>query len=384
MSTAKLISADFPTQTALTLQGLRKCFGETIALEDFSLQVAPGELVAITGPSGAGKSTLGRLISGLEILDGGDIELTGRAVSRLPPQRRRVAHMFESLALYPTLDVFNNVASPLRSPSHAGRVNPEDIRERVEEVLELTEILHLAERLPSELSGGQKQRVALCRALVQTPDLFILDEPIGHLDAKLRHKLRGDIRRRQHSLDQATLWLTPDAMEAMAVADRVVVLINGQIRQIGTPEEIYTRPVDTSVARLVGDPAMNLLEISVTGNGASMAAFWDESQIILEPRLMQRIQRMQTRRCILGFAPLRTVVDRKRVASDGHTGLAGEVYAVEPFGKFTLVTVELAGVQVKAKVAPDSALEVGTRVQVTLPQNQTLLFDADSGRLVPD
>jgi multiple sugar transport system ATP-binding protein len=241
--------------------GLSKTFGETQALHDVSLSVSPGEVVAVTGPSGAGKSTLGRLISGLEVPVAGRIVLDGTDISAMPARLRRVAHMFESFALYPTKTVQQNVASPLNAPASAGRFDATERQQRVEEVLALTEMANLRDRLPSQLSGGQKQRVALCRALVQDPSIFVLDEPIGHLDAKLRHHLRGEIRRRQANLRQGTLWLTPDGVEAMAVADRMVVLIGGRIQQFDTPDAVFARPANVAVARLLGDPAMNVIEI---------------------------------------------------------------------------------------------------------------------------
>ncbi|VFR42493.1 Dihydroxyacetone ABC transport system, ATP-binding protein  len=371
-----------PVPMTLAVDGLSKRFGATQALDGLALTVAPGEIVAVSGPSGAGKSTLGRLLSGLESADRGEIRLGSRAIQGLPPQQRAVAHMFESFALYPTLNVFDNVASPLRSPMHAGRIDPASIAERVENVLALTQMSHLARRRPAELSGGQKQRVALCRTLVQTPDLFILDEPIGHLDAKLRHTLRGDIRARQGALAQGTLWFTPDAVEAMAVADRVVMLVGGRVRQIGTPRDIYLRPADTSVARLVGDPAMNLLDITLTSSDGSREIRHAGDAVRASPALRARLAALPGERYVLGFPPMHTQLCAP--ASAEADVLPGEIYAVEPFGKYTLVTASLAGALLRAKVAPGYAAPLGAPVGIRMPESGVLIFDGDTGSILPD
>ncbi len=374
--------ADAGAPAGLSVREVSKRFKKTTALDGVSLDVQPGEIVAVTGPSGAGKSTLGRLISGLESLDTGYMDLNGQRISQLPPQRRRIAHMFESLALYPTINVFDNVASPLRAPSHAGRVPKGEVAQRVMDVLELTEIAHLKERLPSELSGGQKQRVALCRTLVQLPELFVLDEPIGHLDAKLRHKLRGEIRRRQQDLPQGTLWLTPDAVEAMAVADRVVMLVDGQVRQIGTPNEVYSLPEDTGVARLVGDPAMNLIPVELDTSAGTVSARCNDKPLTLDAGLLDRLQALGAPNCVLGIPPLRTGL----VSSTGERddAIQGEIYSVEPFGKYTLVTVDLGGTRVKSKAAPDFRMSIGDSIAISIPSEYTLLFDGETGRRVPE
>ncbi len=241
----------------LSLETLGKRYGDAAALTAVDIHAERGELVGITGPSGAGKTTICRLVSGIEAPSTGEIFLDGRCATRFPPQARNVAYMFESYALYPHLTVFDNIASPLRSPREAGRRDAAEFNRRIDEILDLTEMEALTARFPSELSGGQKQRVALCRTLVQNPAVYLLDEPISHLDAKLRHKLRGEIRRRQIERDVPTLWCTPDAMEALSVSDRVVVLIDGRVQQIDTPEAVYRTPANTKVAKLIGDPAMN-------------------------------------------------------------------------------------------------------------------------------
>ncbi|MDX1487516.1 MAG: ABC transporter ATP-binding protein, partial [Acidiferrobacterales bacterium] len=220
--------------STLQLRSVAKRFAGISALEDMSLTLEPGEIFSLTGPSAAGKTTTCRLISGIERPSEGEILFDGDLWNRVPAKEREVAYMFESYALYPQLNVFDNVAFPLRAPQRRGRLNESEIARSVRAMLELVEMQALEQRLPAELSGGQKQRVALCRALVQEPSVYLLDEPISHLDAKLRHKLRGEIRRRQLSKTVPTLWATPDAMEAISVSDRIAVILDGRIRQIGS------------------------------------------------------------------------------------------------------------------------------------------------------
>lgn len=366
----------------LQAAGLGKRFGAVAALQELSLTLDEGEIVAVTGPSGAGKSTFGRIVSGIEQADAGALQIEGREVLALPPQARRVAHMFESFALYPTRTVAENVASPLGAPAHRGRFDAAERTRRVAEVLALTGMAHLRDRLPSQLSGGQKQRVALCRALVQDPAVFVLDEPIGHLDAKLRHQLRGEIRRRQRALRPGTLWLTPDGLEALAVADRVAVLVAGRLQQVDTPARLFARPASVTVARLIGDPAMNVLPVQL------------QSGLLLVPGRVPRpasgtLQALhgplaRDGRLQLGLRPasLRVLPAAAALPAGCTDAVDGEVYAVEPLGPHTIVSVAVGGVRVRARLPGAVALVPAQPVQVAFDATATLAFDADTGLLL--
>ena len=368
---------------SLRIEGLGKRFGALAALDGLSLTLGEGEVVSVTGPSGAGKSTLARLVSGLERPSAGEIHLNGADFGTLPTQARRVSHMFESYALYPTRTVAENVMSPLNAPTSLGRWTAEDKRLRSDEVLALTEMGHLRDRLPSQLSGGQKQRVALCRALVQDPSVFVLDEPIGHLDAKLRHKLRGDIRRRQKRLPQGTLWLTPDGIEAMAVADRMVVLVDGVVQQIGTPDDVFAKPANVRVARLIGDPAMNVVGVRLTGGGRPMLTIGDGVAAPVSQDFFNRIApHARDGRVSLGLRPSMLRVVPADAAPDVADRLPVTVYAVEPLGKFTLVSVEAGGERIRVKTAADSTWRPGQPVLLALDAAAVLCFDAESGALL--
>ena len=354
------------------LAGVGKRFDAVAALQDVSLTFGEGELVSVTGPSGAGKSTLGRLLSGLESPSAGDLVVAGRSIGALPARERRVAHMFESFALYPNRTVAQNIASPLEAPGSVRRFDAAERARRVADVLALTEMAAYAARLPSQLSGGQKQRVALCRALVQDPSIFVLDEPIGHLDARLRHHLRGEIRRRQRVLRPATVWLTPDATEAMAVADRMVVLIGGRVQQVGTPDDVFARPANVAVARLLGDPAMNVLALA-----------WPSAQLMLSDAFAARFAPLARGGQVqLGLRPTDLgLLPPDAACPEGCELLHGTVYAVEPLGRQTLVTVDVVGQRLRVKAADAGRWSVGAPLRVAMSLDRALAFDSVTGAL---
>jgi multiple sugar transport system ATP-binding protein len=261
--------------------GVGKRYGDVVALADFTLALADGELVAVLGPSGCGKSTLLRLAAGLEPLSAGAIHLDGRRVDDLPPQARDVAMVFQSYALYPHMTVRGNVEFPLRMRG-VGRAAR---RREAEEVAALLGLSELLDRRPAELSGGQRQRVALARALVRRPKLFLLDEPLSNLDARLRASVRRYIREVQRRLGVTTLYVTHDQTEAMTLGDRVVVLERGRVQQVDTPLGVYERPANAFVAGFVGTPPMNLLEAAHEGGVLRVGAQRLAVPAALRPRL---------------------------------------------------------------------------------------------------
>jgi multiple sugar transport system ATP-binding protein len=237
-------------------RGLKKHFGKVRAVDGVDLDVKDGEFLVLLGPSGCGKTTLMRTIAGLERPTGGEILIGGRVVNDLPPRLRRIAMVFQSYALYPHKTAFKNIAFPLEAEG----MKRETIKEKVEWAAKMFGIEGLLDRKPRELSGGERQRVALARALVRDPDVFLLDEPLSNLDAKLRHSARDELKRLQRKVGTTTIYVTHDQIEAMGMGDRIAVMNQGKIRQIGTPREIYHEPADTFVATFVGSPPMNLIK----------------------------------------------------------------------------------------------------------------------------
>lgn len=374
----------------LVVRGVSKSFRACV-LSDIGIDAAPGELLALTGPSGAGKTTFCRILAGLERADVGTLLLAGRDLAAKPAGLRRVAFLFESYALYPHLTVRQNALSPLQAPNaqadSIGRLDTASANRRVDEMLEMLEIQHLGERLPGALSGGQKQRVALARTLVQAPALFLLDEPISHLDAKLRHKLRGEIRRRLSKQAAPVIWSTPDGTEALSVGDRVVVIDSGRIEQVGTPEDIWLRPASVKVACLFGDPPMNLLPGALEGGGGGLFFLRRGVRLALQVSLARAADASCSEDVTLGVRP----DGLSLVAVDAPGAVPAEIYSNEPFGKHAIVTLDLGGLLVKVKTTMAVAATVGEGVGsgigkpvgVLFPLDGLILFDGTTGRALP-
>jgi multiple sugar transport system ATP-binding protein len=361
----------------LAVSGLCKQFGSNSVIRNVDLSVGAGEVVALVGPSGAGKTTLCRMIAGLEQPDTGACHLGGVNLASMPPGQRRVAMMFESYALYPHLSVRENILSPLQARAK-GRLG-DDVRQNVDQLLTLLEIAHLGDRQPVALSGGQKQRVALARALVQDPSALLLDEPISHLDAKLRHKLRGEIRRRLSARGHPSIWSTPDGLEGLSVGDRVAVLVEGGIEQIGTPEDIWLRPASIRVAKLFGDPPMNVLQGEIRIDGGRTRFHRSDLAIELPDAQAWAAARLSSRAVFLGLRPGGLSLS----AADAPGAIAGQVYSNEAFGKHALVTVRTgAGDLVKIKTKEATALGLGEPIGFQHGTDEFFLFDGGTGNAV--
>ena len=366
-------------RAALHLDHVDKSFAGAKAIDGLSLDIAAGEVVALTGPSGAGKTTCCRLVAGLERADSGTIALAGRDVSALPPQRRDVSIMFESFALYPTMNVADNIAFALRAPVRKDRGNEAAIAQRIDEVLALTEMSELRERMPHELSGGQKQRVALCRALALEPAVFLMDEPISHLDAKLRHKLRGALRRRLVAAPAPTLWCTPDSMEALSVADRVAGLIDGRLQQFDSPEQVFARPANTDVARLVGDPGMNLLPGALVRDADTLAFRNEAISVALPEETCWRLEASHAGAdVVLGLR----ATDLEVVGPEAGDACRVEVYAYEPFGKYAILTASLGRDTIKAKLFHAIHAEVGDQLSIRFRSTNAVVFDGTTSKAI--
>ena len=338
--------------TALRLDGVSQRYDDVEAVRGLDLEARPGEIVALLGPSGAGKSTTLRIAAGIDKPSDGRVLVDGVDVTRQHSWKRDAAMVFESYVLYPQLSVFDNIAFPLRAPAVKGRYDKAEIKSRVERVARTTEIDRLLARKPAELSGGQRQRVALSRALVRDPTLFLLDEPIAHLDAKLRHWLRGELRRTLTARDVPTIWGTPDGLEAMAVADRIALIVDGRVVQHGTPREVFTSPATADAARLLGDPAMNVVHGTIDEHGEVRVGALDEHRIRLGGWSDAPGE------ALIGVRP----AELRLADSDGPGRLPGEVIAAEAGTRETVVIARVGG----------QVMRVATRERITMKASEQI------------
>jgi multiple sugar transport system ATP-binding protein len=346
---------------ALAYAGVQKQYGEIRALHGLDLEIGDGELLVLVGPSGSGKSTALRLAAGLENVTAGSISIGSRDVTRLAPSKRNVSMVFESYALFPHLTAHENIGFGLR----ARGVPRHEVAGRVLDAARLTGCEPLLERKPYELSSGERQRVALARALAREPDVFLLDEPLSSLDAQLRVETRAELKRLHQTLGTTMVYVTHDQFEALTLGERVAVLHEGSLQQVGTPDEIYRRPANRFVARFVGSPAMNLMPAELDGDSLRAGPFVFERPPVAE--------RLGGRALELGIRP-----EHVEIASD-QAGRAAQVEVVESAGSETLVYVKVDDLTLVARVAPDLAVGVGTIVRVDASARNVHLFDADTG-----
>ena len=348
----------------VTLQNITKRFKGVTALRDVSLEIKDGEFFVLLGPTGAGKTTTLRVIAGLERQDEGTVLIDGEPVDDVTPSGRDVAFVFEQYSLYPLMSVYDNLAFPLRSPL---RKVPEDqIRERVEATAEKLHIDHLIERTTAHLSGGEMQRVSLGRALVRDPQIYLMDEPLSNLDAKLREALRIELQHLQKAEGGTTLFVTHDQIEALTMGDRIAVLNQGQILQIGTPEDIYDRPATTFVAQLVGSPRINLVEAVCEGTTLVVSDSTIRFSLPDEDCLPDAF--------LLGVRP-----EDVRLVGEG--GFAGEISLTEPLGVETIVHIQ-TGEQAMVSLAPGMTdVQVGDQVRFDIIRERLHFFDLDGMRV---
>jgi multiple sugar transport system ATP-binding protein len=342
---------------------VHKSFGDVVAVEDLDLVVQDGEFLVLLGPSGCGKTTSLRMLAGLEEVTGGRIFIGERDVTRAEPRERDVAMVFQSYALYPHMSVADNIGYPLR----IRKVSEEERKERVRRAAEMLEIAHLLDRSPRQLSGGQSQRVALGRAIVRNPSAFLMDEPLSNLDALLRQQMRGELRHLQASLGVTCIYVTHDQEEAMTLGDRIVVMKDGLIQQVGSPEDIYGSPASTFVAGFIGKPPMNLVRGRIGGDGAVQLSSGTLP-------LGQRAAPASNRAVIVG---LRAQDMRLVGGDDGDLG--GRLYVVEDLGDEVLATVEMGDERVRVRCDRGFRARVDQDVRVSVNAEHVYLFDPESG-----
>ena len=344
----------------IQLKNLSKRWGSFVGVDNFDLTIADKEFLVLLGPSGCGKTTTMRMIAGLEDATEGDILVDGKRVNDLEPKDRDVAMVFQSYALYPNMNVYENIRFPLKVRGIDPKTHDEKVR-RASAMVELDEFLH---RKPAELSGGQRQRVALARAIVREPNVFLMDEPHSNLDAKLRVSTRAQIKNLSHELAVTTIYVTHDQIEAMTLADRVVVMKQGVVQQVGSPTEIYDRPANAFVASFIGNPAMNLMDGEISG-GTFRAQNVEVSGL-----------NAPDGKVTLGFR----AEDAEVVESGGQ--INASIYTMELLGEATMVSVRIGGALVSVKADKNYRAEIGDMVSINVPQDHCHLFDAQTGERV--
>jgi len=353
-----------------------KKFGNVTAVDDVNLEVRRGEFLVLLGPSGCGKSTTLRIIAGLEKPDRGRVVIDGVDVTDLPPRERNVAMVFQNYALYPHMKVFDNIAFPLKLK----KIPKDEIRRRVREVAELMKIEDLLDRYPRQLSGGQQQRVALARALVKEPRVFLLDEPLSNLDAKLRIYMRVELKSLQKRTGITTIYVTHDQAEAMSMGDRLAVMNAGRIIQIGSPDEVYSSPEDVFVAGFIGNPPMNLIEARVDAKGSSIAlkaeGIYIELRAPLNPAELGKI--------VVGVRPEHIFLSKTRL--DTSIG-KGVIHVVERLGGDYIYNIKIGEDTIlKARAtAPSPAGDTfreGEEVWINVKPENIYLFDSKTGKRI--
>ena len=345
----------------IELKNLTKRWGSFVGVDNFNLTIAEEEFLVLLGPSGCGKTTTMRLIAGLEEVTEGEVIIDGKNVNGLEPKDRDVAMVFQSYALYPNMTVYENIRFPLKVRKVDRKLHDERVK-RAAAMVELDDFLH---RKPSELSGGQRQRVALARAIVREPAVFLMDEPLSNLDARLRVSTRAQIKNLQHELCVTTIYVTHDQVEAMTLADRVVVMDAGAIQQIGTPKEIYNKPANSFVASFIGSPAMNLMHGSIS-NGS----------FIGENVKINGLNKEHSGEINLGFR----AEDASIVESGGE--IIGATFSLELLGDATMVTIKAGGEVVSVKSEKNYHTEIGSKVRAHIPENLCLLFNKETGEMI--
>lgn len=359
--------------TSVELKNVHKKYGEVHALQGISFGCRENEFLVILGPSGAGKTSTLKMIAGLESITDGEVYLDGLCINAVPPEERGIAMVFETYALYPHLTVFENMAFPLKSKR--SQLSKADISKRVHETAEILRIGHLLDRKPAELSGGQKQRVSLGRALVRKARLLLMDEPISHLDAKLRHHMRRELRKYYAALNATVVYVTHDYLEALALADRIVVLNQGRIHQIGTPQEVYHSPADTFVASLLGQPKINLIPaIGQKSLDSAVRLIFEGGAAELVVSDLHQDMINGSRELTIGIRPQHIRLFKRGV----EPGVAGEVYVNENLGVKNLVEVKV-GPHLLNVLCRDADYVIGEEITVQFPKEHVMLFDRESG-----
>jgi multiple sugar transport system ATP-binding protein len=354
------------------LSKVMKRYGDVLAVQDFNLTTTEGEFVVLVGPSGCGKTTTMRMIAGLETVTGGEIKIGGKNVVGMIPRERDVAMVFQNYALFPHMNVFGNMSFGLR----LRKLPRERVAERVHSAARILGIEHLLERKPKELSGGERQRVALGRAIVREPKVFLMDEPLSNIDAKLRVEMRAEIIKLQRRLGVTTFYVTHDQVEALSMGDRIVVMSKGLVQQIGTPKDLYNAPINRYVAGFIGSPSMNFLRGQVTSDG--MVSAGENFRLMLPKNRIAAVQQKGINDVWVGVRPEHLVIER---APDNTTKsiIKGTVEVVEPQGATSILQINIGEEKkIIAQINEQWGRVAGENLTLTVASELIHLFDPNT------
>ena len=362
---------------SLTISNVTKTFGSTEVLKGINIDIADGEFLILVGPSGCGKSTLMNTIAGLEEVTTGQLLLAGEDVTYRSPKDRDSAMVFQSSALYPTMNVARNISFGLEMRG----VPKQERDQRVQEVSTLLQINHLLDRKPSQLSGGQRQRVAMGRALARSPRVYLFDEPLSNLDAKLRVEMRTEIKKLHKRLGTTIVYVTHDQIEAMTLADRIAVMKDGVVQQLGTPNEIYDNPANQFVAGFMGSPPMNFVPCEVNSDG-SLAIDTSGHSLSLTIPQSSALKAQNISRVILGLRPEMLTEPKPERAGESVMALEMDFDVTEPMGADTIAIGEWNGIEILARLSPEAGLRAGKSTPVQVDLSKVVLFDPESGERI--
>ena len=359
---------------SISLNGINKSFGSTEVLKNINLDIKDGEFLILIGPSGCGKSTLMNLIAGLEELNAGEIVIDGKDVSEESPKDRDIAMVFQSYALYPTMNVARNICFGLEM-NKVPKSEQESILKRVSELLQID---HLLDRKPGQLSGGQRQRVAMGRALARSPKVFLFDEPLSNLDAKLRVEMRTEIKKLHKRIGTTMVYVTHDQIEAMTLADRIAVLRDGELQQIGTPYEIYNDPISHFVADFMGSPGMNFIECIVKDENLIIESSGKKYELLIP--CTDALNNSNLDVVLLGIRPeMLTEVQPLAVNNKFIQKVKFDVEVIEPMGADTVAIGQWNDSEVMVRLSPESGNSAGNGFDLQVDTSKAILFDPSSG-----
>jgi multiple sugar transport system ATP-binding protein len=363
----------------IQLENITKKYKEKVAVDSLSLDIKDNEFFVLFGPAGAGKTTTLKTIAGIEFPNNGLVKIGDKIVNLIEPMNRNVSMVFENYALYPHLSVYDNIAFPLRSPIY--KKDEDYIKNAISRVAKMMKIDHLYERRPSQLSNGQRQRVAIGRCLVREPNVFLMDEPLAHLDAKLRHFMRGELKEMQSSFNTTTIYVTHDFMEAMSLADRIAVMNEGKIEQLGTSHQMYYTPKNEFVSRLFGEPEINIFpaELVVEGGDAKLKALGQDVPLVPESDVVNALKQAGASALDVGIRGIDVSFD---FAAAGNDWIKGSVYAFEPIGNKVIMTADVNGEKIKIAAPNNTKAELDQSVYIKLNMKYALYFNRGTGDFI--